>query len=70
MAGNNSNKDTYRYIGLATQMMVTLGLGVYAGYKLDEKTGWKIPIFIIILPLIALGISLWQLIKAFNKPKK
>lgn len=70
MAGKNSNKDTYRYIGLATQMMVTLGLGVYAGYKLDEKTGWKIPIFIIILPLIALGISLWQLIKAFNKPKK
>ncbi len=70
MAGYNSNKDTYRYIGLATQMMVTLGLGVYAGYKLDEKTGWKIPIFIIILPLIALGISLWQLIKAFNKPKK
>lgn len=70
MAGKNSNKDTYRYIGLATQMMITLGLGVYAGYKLDEKTGWKIPIFIIILPLIALGISLWQLIKAFNKPKK
>lgn len=70
MAGKNSNKDTYRYIGLATQMMVTLGLGVYAGYKLDEKTGWKIPIFIITLPLIALGISLWQLIKAFNKPKK
>lgn len=70
MQGKSNNKDTYRYIGLGTQMMVMLGLAVYAGYKLDEKTGWKIPIFIIILPLIALGISLWQLIKAFNKPKK
>lgn len=59
-----------RYAGLGTQWMIMLLAAVWIGWKLDNITGWKFPIFIIILPLIALVISLWQLIKEFNKPKK
>lgn len=66
----DKNREILRYAGLGTQWMVMLLLAVWAGWELDKKTGWKFPIFIIILPLIALIISLWQLIKAFNKPKK
>lgn len=66
----DKNREILRYAGLGTQWMVMLLLAVWAGWQLDKKTGWKFPIFIIILPLIALIISLWQLIKAFNKPKK
>ncbi|MEI8279584.1 MAG: ATPase F0F1 [Bacteroidota bacterium] len=59
-----------RYAGLATQWMVMLSLAVWAGMKLDHLLNWKIPVFLIILPLAALCMSLWQLIKEFNKPRK
>ena len=58
-----------RYAGLATQWMVLLALGVWGGIKLDEKLGFR-ALFIIILPVLALGISLWQLIKSLNKDKE
>ncbi len=60
-----------RYAGLATQWMVMLLAAFWLGYKTDfEWIGWKIPLFLILLPLLALIISLWQLIKEFNKPRK
>ncbi|WP_326990544.1 AtpZ/AtpI family protein [Chitinophaga sp. 212800010-3] len=60
---NNRNNLLVRYAGLAFQMMVTLGLGVFAGYKLDQRIGWRFPVFLIIFSLIALAILLWQIIK-------
>ena len=60
-----------RYAGLATQWMVMLLIAFWLGYKLDFKwIGWKFPLFLILLPLIALVASLLQIIKEFNKPKK
>jgi len=44
-------------------MMAALGLGVFAGYKLDKITGWKFPVFMIIFSLLALTLILWQIIK-------
>lgn len=70
MPSENKNRELMRYAGLGTQWMVMLLAAVWIGWKLDSITGWKFPIFIIILPLITLVISLWQLIKEFNKPKK
>lgn len=58
-----------RYAGLATQWMVMMGLGVWLGYKLDKYLGWSVPLFLILFPLISLTVSLWQLIKEFNKKK-
>jgi F0F1-type ATP synthase assembly protein I len=52
-----------RYAGLAFQMMASLGLAVFAGYKLDQRTGWKFPVFMIIFSLLALSLILWQIIK-------
>jgi F0F1-type ATP synthase assembly protein I len=52
-----------RYAGLAFQMMAALGLGVFAGYKLDRLIGWKFPVFMIIFSLLALTLILWQIIK-------
>ena len=59
-----------RYLGLGTQWMAMLLLAVWAGYKIDQRTGWNFPLFLILLPLIALGYSLWQIIREFNKPGK
>lgn len=57
------NRALYRYAGLAFQMMATLGLAVFVGYKLDQWTGWSFPVFMIILSLLALVLVLWQIIK-------
>ena len=67
----NKYGNTMRYAGLATQWMVMLLVAFWLGYSLDFKwIGWKFPLFLILLPLLSLGVSLWQLIKEFNKPKK
>jgi F0F1-type ATP synthase assembly protein I len=68
MEKQSSNKQkkhnpVLRYAGLAFQMMATLGIGVFAGYKLDQQTGWRFPVFLIIFSLLALAILLWQIIK-------
>lgn len=67
---NNKNNHIYRYMGLGAQMMATLAAATWLGYFLDEKTGWKFPLFIIILPLLALIFSLWKLIKALDNKDK
>lgn len=59
-----------RYAGLGVQWFVLLGAGVWGGMQLDEKTGWSFPVLTICLPLLALGISLWQLVRELSKPDK
>lgn len=61
-------RNTLRYAGLATQMMALLLIAVWGGMKLDEALNSK-PAFLIIFPVLGLGLSLWQLVRAFNKPK-
>jgi F0F1-type ATP synthase assembly protein I len=61
---SSDNKNlVFRYAGLAFQMMASLGLGVFAGYKIDQWTGWRVPVFLIIFSLLALALILWQIIK-------
>lgn len=57
------NRLILKYTGLAFQMMATLGVAVFAGYKIDQWTGWSFPFFLIILSLIALVLILRQIIK-------
>lgn len=66
----DSNREMMQYAGLATQWLVMLGLAVWAGLAIDKKVSETSRLFTIALPLIALTISLWQLIKKLNKPKK
>jgi hypothetical protein len=65
----DSNSSMMRYAGLATQWLVMLGLAVWIGLWLDKRIGLP-ALFVIILPLASLVISLWQLIRSFNKPGK
>ena len=55
-----------RYAGLATQWLVLLGIAVWGGLKLDERLHFK-ALFVILLPVVALIFSLWQLIRSLNK---
>ena len=70
MSEQGKYRNTMKYVGLGSQLMALLLVGVWGGMKLDKLTGWKFPLFVVTLPLLALGISLWQLVREFNKPKK
>lgn len=65
--GKKRFKPWIRYTGLATEMMAMLGIATFAGYKLDQWLQWKLPVFLIIFPLLALALLLWRLIKATGK---
>lgn len=70
MADSGKNNNMMRYAGLAGQMMATLAAATWLGWFFDKKIAWNFPLFIIILPLVALIFSLWKLIKEFDKPRK
>jgi len=52
------------------QMLVTIGLGVYAGSKLDERYLNKYQAFTIICSMAAIGLSLYSVINQVNKSSK
>jgi len=64
----DDNRNLMRYSGLAMQWLVMLGVAVWGGMKLDGIIGWKFPLLTVLLPLAAICISLWQLIRSLNKP--
>ena len=69
MAGErNRNSALLRYAGIGTQMLVLLGLAVWGGLKLDERLHFR-ALFVIILPALALIISLVQLIRSVSNNK-
>ena len=55
------------YSGIAFQMLGTIGLGVYAGLKLDEWQQNRRPIWTIVLSLTAIGASLYLFIRQLTK---
>jgi F0F1-type ATP synthase assembly protein I len=70
----NDINSTARYAGLATQWLAMLLAAVWIGWKVDKWIGDKaikpnFHVLIILLPLIALCASLWQIINEFNKPR-
>lgn len=54
-----------KYASMAFQMIATLGVAFFIGYKLDEYFNSK-PIFLLLLPLIALSGLFYQILKDTN----
>ena len=51
-------------------MIAIIGLGVYAGIKLDEKYPNKYNLFTLICSLVAIGIALYFVIKKVTNISK
>jgi len=58
-----------KYSNLAIQMAVTIGLGAWAGTKLDQHFKTSKPVFTIILSLLGIAAGLYLVLKDFIKPK-
>ena len=69
-SSKNSNKDILlRYAGLTTQLLVSLGVGVYAGYWLDKKIQVPFPLLVWVLPLAIIISTIYKLIKETSSKK-
>jgi F0F1-type ATP synthase assembly protein I len=56
-----------KYSSISFQMLATIGVFAFIGYKLDAYKHTKTPIFTAIFSLIGVVISLYQVIKQLNK---
>ncbi|WP_266369329.1 AtpZ/AtpI family protein [Tellurirhabdus rosea] len=56
-----------QFVGAGFQMLGTIGLGVWAGLKLDEWQQNENPIWTIVLSLFAIGAALYLFIRQLPK---
>ncbi|MDE3250545.1 MAG: AtpZ/AtpI family protein [Bacteroidota bacterium] len=66
----SSNNDLMRYAGLATQMLVGLGVAVFVGLKADKWLHISFPVLAWVLPLLVLGAILYKIVKETGPGKK
>jgi len=52
-----------RYAGLATQMLISLGIAVFIGVKADKWLKLSFPILPWLLPLLTLAAIIYRIIK-------
>lgn len=61
-----SRSSMMMYAGLSMQWLVMLGLATWGGVALDRRMGIK-ALWVVVLPLLALVVSLYQLIKTLSR---
>jgi len=66
---NNNNRDLWRYAGLASQIMASLGIAVFAGIKLDQWVNLSFPLFSCALPLLVIVGLIVNLLKESNRKR-
>jgi hypothetical protein len=69
LPSKHNNSELARYAGLATELLVALGLSVFGGIKLDAWIGFKIPLLVWLLPLLVLAVMMYRLIRSTSKKK-
>jgi hypothetical protein len=70
---NNAGNDVMRYAGLGAQILVSLGLAVFAGYHADKWLKLSFPLLVWALPFLVVSMMIYKLIKETsnkNGPKK
>ncbi len=60
-------KDFARYSGMAFQMIGIILVTTWGGVKLDKLTGWKTPVFTIVLSLFGVFAALYITLKDIIK---
>lgn len=66
----SSTNDLMRYAGLGAQLLVSLGLAVFAGLKADRWLHAAFPLLVWLLPFAVLCVIIYKLIRDTSKQKK
>lgn len=56
-----------KYSSLAMQMVLTIGVAAWAGYKIDEYFELKFPAFLMTLTFISFGGIMYKLYRSVNR---
>jgi F0F1-type ATP synthase assembly protein I len=56
-----------KYSGLGLQMMASIGIGAWLGFKLDQYFEFKFPIFLLTFVFLIFGGLMFQLYRSLNK---
>ena len=59
----------WQYAGLASQFLVSMGIGVFLGLKLDQWIHTGFPVFVWVLPLLIMAGIIGKLLKDTSKRK-
>jgi len=62
------NNDLLKYAGLATQIIISLGISVCLGYKADHAMAWKFPLLTLLMPVLVLVSLFWRILND-TKPR-
>jgi len=62
MTERNNNNLLLKYAGLATQLLIGLGLFLYLGQKTDQWLGFTTPLAIWIFPLLFILIVIIKIV--------
>lgn len=63
----NQQNNGLKYTRIGFQMLVTIGLGVWMGVWLDEKTNLDFPLFTILFSLLFIFASIYNVIRQLPK---
>lgn len=56
-----------KYSGIAIQLLVTIGVFAFIGYKIDQHRGSEKLIFTALLGVAGVALSLFQVIRSLNR---
>lgn len=56
-----------RYSGLALQLLITIAVSGWLGYKADQYFGNKYPLLMLLLGFLGFGGSLYQIYRSINR---
>ncbi|WP_199120519.1 AtpZ/AtpI family protein [Pedobacter sp. ASV28] len=66
--GNKTGANYAKYTGMGFQMLATICVFVFIGYKIDEKRKSDL-LFTAILGLVGVCLALFQVIRSLSKTK-
>jgi len=66
---NEGNKQLLRYSGLAMQFLISIGIGVFIGLKVDEWLHFSFPLLVWLLPLLFIFGIIYKIMKETSKKK-
>ncbi|RYY84876.1 MAG: AtpZ/AtpI family protein [Chitinophagaceae bacterium] len=66
---SSNTSELMRFAGMGAQFFVTIGLTVWAGYKADKWLRIPLPLLVWLLPLLAVSLLIYKLVKETSKPK-
>lgn len=68
---HNSKPSQYnsylKYSGLGIQLLATLGITGWLGYRLDEYLGYQFPVFMLFFGFTGFAASMYQVYRTISK---